>query len=41
MKRYLIRNVNGKAKISTNLSNKNAGSNVGNLYTLSLGENSF
>ena len=37
MKRYGVRNSNGKAKLSTNISNKNHGSNVGNLYTLSLG----
>lgn len=37
MKRYGVRNANGMAKLSTNVSNKNHGSNVGNLYTLSLG----
>ena len=38
MKRYGVRNANGKAKLSTNISNKAHGSNVGYLYMLSLGK---
>ena len=37
MKRYGVKNSNGKAKLSTNVSNKNHGSSVGNIYIFSQG----
>lgn len=39
MKRYEVRNVGGKAKISTNISDKSAGAAVGYLHILYLGSN--
>lgn len=39
MKRYEVRNVGGKAKLSTNISDKSAGAAVGYLHILYLGSN--
>lgn len=39
MKRYEVRNVGGKAKLSTNISDKSAGAAVGYLHILYLGNN--
>lgn len=41
MKRYEVRNVGGKAKISTNISDKSAGAAVGYLHILYLGSNNW
>ena len=41
MKRYEVRNVGGKAKISTNISDKSAGAAVGYLHILYLGSNKW
>lgn len=41
MKRYEVRNVGGKAKLSTNISDKSAGAAVGYLHILYLGSNNW
>ena len=41
MKRYEVRNVGGKAKLSTNISDKSAGAAVGYLHILYLGSNQW
>lgn len=41
MKRYEVRNVGGKAKLSTNISDKSAGAAVGYLHILYLGSNKW
>ena len=41
MKRYEVRNVGGKAKLSTNISDKSAGAAVGYLHILYLGRNKW
>ena len=41
MKRYEVRNVGGKAKLSTNISDKSAGAAVGHLHILYLGSNQW